>query len=869
MAQTKIDQFYKIISSNRKCESVKKGIDKKSSNTRFSIIGKTKEGLSSKLKTSIYKNKQTTSKMSEKQKKQNNLLSHNETSHLCEAYNSPTKAIENYSPTRVIESTTVTSSIAKYTSPIKSQQQTPIMHSGTKFTPKKSSPIKNALDNSSEHAKIVRKKLFKDRIDELISKTIKNLNLAKEGAIADNNINLEKVYSSGKFNLEYNSIDTTTSTRYEINDVIVPVDTYSLHFFLVIVTVFSNPINCGYFDQDERDLIFSLITLQSREQALLIRMLKRKCMWRRISNIKYDEIASDLKPIFDKLISRSIFKSNMEEEDISVLLNLLQVDELRKLCQELKINSSGKKENHIQSILTFCRKTKSLFPGMSSPATKLRASVNKRLGDCILLNIRVKEIVDRIITLLIPNRDPFETLADIFLMLLRVSTDQIKFPEITISDFPIFASKGHLLNYIEAKNTLFNVLSAIEEKQWETVRSLGTIAAQHLSLFLEAESESLRDSTLPRHIRRFMPGYMWLKVLSKSIDAFKKTKETMSQAIEYLQILINQNCHMKNRKGQWYSELIKIEMYHRKNLDASVEILLDAISYENLTEVDRLDLFERAEMIAKKKSDISEQTRNAIKYILANVPSKTLTFQNSITIKGILCGNTSQRKSNWCITNDVDEQIYGSVESLALYHYKCKGYIKGTHCEGAFPITLFTILFWDEIYDMNIPGAWVSLYQDAPLDLYSSEFYENRKKQIDMKLQIVRKFDEETLSRHLKREFDLHCEYKSIFQGNIFDNSNSFQEVTYCLGVEGVVGICERLIHNFPLWTAGFPDLIVWNVHTKQYKIVEVKGPGDSLSTKQKLWLDYLNRLGLNTEVCYCESNASHSKGRKRKHEEL
>lgn len=38
-----------------------------------------------------------------------------------------------------------------------------------------------------------------------------------------------------------------------------------------------------------------------------------------------------------------------------------------------------------------------------------------------------------------------------------------------------------------------------------------------------------------------------------------------------------------------------------------------------------------------------------------------------------------------------------------------------------------------------------------------------------------------------------------------------------------------------------------------QYKIVEVKGPGDSLSTKQKLWLDYLSRLGLNTEVCYCE----------------
>jgi fanconi-associated nuclease 1 len=119
--------------------------------------------------------------------------------------------------------------------------------------------------------------------------------------------------------------------------------------------------------------------------------------------------------------------------------------------------------------------------------------------------------------------------------------------------------------------------------------------------------------------------------------------------------------------------------------------------------------------------------------------------------------------------------MYGSVESLALYYYKHEGYIKGIHCEGAFPITLFATLFWDEIYNMNIPGAWVSLYQYAPLDLYSSEFYENRKEQIDMKLQIIRKFDSETLSRHLKHEFEMHCEYESIIQANIFKDSNCLQ----------------------------------------------------------------------------------------------
>jgi len=113
----------------------------------------------------------------------------------------------------------------------------------------------------------------------------------------------------------------------------------------------------------------------------------------------------------------------------------------------------------------------------------------------------------------------------------------------------------------------------------------------------------------------------------------------MSLAIEYLLMLINQDCHMKHRKGQWYSELIKIETFHRKNLEASVALLSNAMSYENLTEVDRLDLLDRAELINKRKSGISNLVRDAVKYMLDNVFSRTwLTCQNSITINGTLCG---------------------------------------------------------------------------------------------------------------------------------------------------------------------------------------------------------------------------------------
>lgn len=150
---------------------------------------------------------------------------------------------------------------------------------------------------------------------------------------------------------------------------------------------------------------------------------------------------------------------------------------------------------------------------------------------------------------------------------------------------------------------------------------------------------SLQDSTLPRHIRRFMPGYLWLKVLSKSIDAFKKTKETLPQAREFLRMLIDQDCHMKSRKGSWFNELITIEMHHMKDPNASVAVLLDAVSHENLTEVDRLDLLDKADRLVKRKTVISGSAKATVKDILGNVLNKARpTSQTcSNTIEGMLC----------------------------------------------------------------------------------------------------------------------------------------------------------------------------------------------------------------------------------------
>lgn len=42
----------------------------------------------------------------------------------------------------------------------------------------------------------------------------------------------------------------------------------------------------------------------------------------------------------------------------------------------------------------------------------------------------------------------------------------------------------------------------------------------------------------------------------------------------------------------------------------------------------------------------------------------------------------------------------------------------------------------------------------------------------------------------------------------------------------------------------------VWNYEKREARFVEVKGPGDSLSETQKIWIDVLLSAGVPVEVC-------------------
>lgn len=740
-------------------------------------------------------------------------------------------------------------------------------------TPKKSNYTSKVSPDKSPRISS-RRKLFGENIDtDILTRAIKYMNLAKQDVIS-HEFDLKNIYFTKTFDTYSdidNNINSEVATEYKLSDIDLCDDLNSETLFTTIFLVLSNPTNCSYFNEDELDFIFSIITLPKDAQMLLARMIKRKRTWFRKSSIVYPEIATELKRTFEVLASRSICSFDIKNEKLDTILELLQVTEIQQLCKKMKINPKGNKKSNIQKLLQLSNK-KSLFPGMKTPGSILYDSILDIIDFCVRINFKTWNIIDKIIILLMPNQDPANSLADTFHMLCDIYLGKIIFPKNSGHYFPIFSSRLHLMSYVAVRSVLSTTLQYIEKKNWKEVKNNGNCAMDILRRLLKDESLRLENSMLPKHVTRYMPAFVWMKILSISIEAFKKDKDKKAkdgkngdgtnkdkkQVVEILLFLLEQNCYMHTYKGKWYDELALIEMYHHKDIETCASIIIKALNTENITQIDKINLMKRARKIVKKKDGIKPSTRDTLNKILGDhciledVISPMFYQSKSVTIYATeMPRNTAGSKSTWCIKSNTDGQSYGSVETVAFHYYQKQGFPNGLHLEGALPITLFCTLFWEELYDVHVPGAFSSPYQEAPSDLFTGEFYENRKDEIDRKLQIIGSYNSEFLSSFMQEKFAEFGRYRSIMSSSpIKSDSLQLKQIVHCLGTQGVIGICKRLIDNFKLWKAGFPDLIVWNYDTKRHKIIEVKGPRDVLSTKQQSWLEYLHHLELNTEVC-------------------
>ena len=71
--------------------------------------------------------------------------------------------------------------------------------------------------------------------------------------------------------------------------------------------------------------------------------------------------------------------------------------------------------------------------------------------------------------------------------------------------------------------------------------------------------------------------------------------------------------------------------------------------------------------------------------------------------------------------NDDSATLILSVEALAIAHYKkSEGWTCALHAEGAVFMTVYTLLFWDIIFGVEMPDVFRNVFQvSTQFDLYS------------------------------------------------------------------------------------------------------------------------------------------------------
>ncbi|KAK0531215.1 hypothetical protein OC835_003754 [Tilletia horrida] len=177
------------------------------------------------------------------------------------------------------------------------------------------------------------------------------------------------------------------------------------------------------------------------------------------------------------------------------------------------------------------------------------------------------------------------------------------------------------------------------------------------------------------------------------------------------------------------------------------------------------------------------------------------------------------------------------VEELCLQHFAKDGW-KGMHCEGGIIRMLFTLAMWDVIF-LPVEGAFETKYQSEPLDMRTDAFAIVRKSEVKQRVEEIGAtgglaFIKETDDRERPRKtFACGCNWDRYSLAELL-------EVAECMGGGPLSTVCEMFCEEWEHCQAGMPDLCIWKPESKKMRLVEVKGPGDELREKQRVWIDAL-----------------------------
>jgi hypothetical protein len=191
----------------------------------------------------------------------------------------------------------------------------------------------------------------------------------------------------------------------------------------------------------------------------------------------------------------------------------------------------------------------------------------------------------------------------------------------------------------------------------------------------------------------------------------------------------------------------------------------------------------------------------------------------------------------------------GTVEQHVRAHL-ARGLMDGNtvrYVENSLINSLFGLLCWPAIF-ADIPGAFFHDFHYGPADLGSSHFYRRRQRQF------------EQCFAHLETGRYRQCIWSTLRQKWGIQSPfvrwaaldrTLVQWALDCFPSTHLRLWFEWIVRDIQDNRAGFPDLVQFWPQDRQYRMIEVKGPGDRVQDNQRRFLEYCIAHRMPVAVCY------------------
>ncbi|CAB3406129.1 unnamed protein product [Caenorhabditis bovis] len=641
-----------------------------------------------------------------------------------------------------------------------------------------------------------------------------------------------------------------------------PKSPYYVEFLIKIIKrVLSTPrFDEKYYDEkfwgDSDFLKFKkfLMDFSLSAKCLCARLLMRKPVWYKLEKLqeKYNEI-EEFTEATKELISAQFIDDESQLRDLDEALELADIQVLKNVAKKFQIDPNKNRQELKRSIKNFASSQKSIFGGIGAIGNSILKSLRKELGMCMRMKESVIRLFKAIMTIYCPistnsalciDNFRINVYQDMVFLMLQIANGSIRFPApnpcTNIASF--YRNRDELFEYIEAKDTEKHIMEFIASgpSGLQEAFNLGMKAREKIEKMDKTEKRMILN--LPVYERKLTSLWVLTRCCGHTVSILEKQKN-YDLAVEWLTfILLNDGLKeiCIESRGVWWDRLALDLDAHLKDKDEALKMIQLALADEQVMEKEKLMIQDRAIRIAKE---------NFEQVLIIEEPIKKMISSRTLS-KDLGDG----RLNRFLMRNEQGEDVECSVEEVVRLRYLSdEGFSHGFHDEGASWHTIFGVLFNDVIFDTkSYKDTWLSELQDCPIDL-SNTLYSRRAEAFDKRIEWFRNSENDEIEAEIRRiwnekshETNRECAWK-LFP----DGVESFIQFYNCVSRESLLAILQRLAKNYRNCRSGFPDLTLWNPTTRQVAVVEVKGPGDRLSTKQRLWLSHFRNNGVRAEVCH------------------